>query len=314
MTENNLHVIFGTGPLGMAVMEELLKAGRSVRMVNRSGKADVPAQVELLAADASNPIEAAAACQGAAVVYHCANVPYDKWTTLFPALTRGILAGAKSVGARLVFGDNLYAYGPGAGIMHEDTPHRPTGGKPAMRAEMEHLLLDAHAHGELNVAIAKGSDFYGPRVLQSHMGDRVFPNLLSGKAASIIGDPHQPHSFTYIRDFARVMVLLGEEKDAAGQVWHVPSAETLTTYQFIQRVAGVTTTQAKVSAMPGWMMNLLAIFVPILRELKETLYQFTQPFIVDGSKVQESYGVTPTPLQEAIGETVSWYKNNHPKV
>ena len=311
MTENNYHVIFGTGPLGMAVMDELVKAGKSVRMVNRSGKADVPAGVEVLAADASKPTEAAAASHGAAVVYHCANVPYEKWTTLFPPLTRGIMAGAKSVGALLVFGDNLYAYGPGAETMHEDTPRKPSGGKPAMRAEVERELLDAHRNGEIKVSIAKGSDFYGPRVLQSHMGDRVFPNLLNGKAASVIGDPDQPHSFTYIRDFARVMVLLGEREDAAGQVWHVPSAESLTTRQFIQLAAAVAGTQVKVSAMPGWMMNILALFVPILRELKETLYQFTQPFIVDGSKVVKTYGFTPTPLYEAIGETVGWYKNHH---
>lgn len=310
MTENNYHVVFGTGPLGMAVMEELVKAGKSVRMINRSGTAEVPAGVEVLAANASNPVESAKACQGAAVVYHCANVPYEKWTTLFLPLTRGIMAGAESVGARLIFGDNLYAYGPDAETMHEDTPRKPASGKPAMRAEVESLLLEAHTNGNFKVAIVKGSDFYGPRVLQSHMGDRVFPNLLNGKAASIIGDPDQPHSFTYIRDYARAMALLGDQPDTTGQVWHVPSAETLTTRQFIQRAAAVVDTQAKVSAMPTWMMNLLSLFVPILGELKETVYQFTQPFIVDGSKMIETFKFTPTPLDEAIGETVDWYKNN----
>lgn len=309
MNENNLHVIFGAGPLGMAVMEELVQAGKPVRLVSRSGNAAVPAAVEVFAADASDPVQAAEACEGASVVYHCANVDYAKWVELFPPLTRGILAGAKSAGARLVFGDNLYAYGPHAEVMAEDTPRKPLPGKPVMRAEMERLLLEAHERGELEVAIAKGSDFYGPRVFQSHAGDRVFPALLAGKAASVIGNPDVPHTFTYIRDFARVLVLLGETPDAAGDVWHVPAAETLTTREFIQRAAAVAGTEAKVSAMPGWMLKLLSPFVPILKELKEVLYQFEQPFIVDGSKAVNRLGFTPTPVDAALEDTLAWYRS-----
>ncbi len=308
MDENNLHVIFGAGPLGMAVLEELVQAGRRVRLVSRSGKAEVPAGVEVFAADASDPLQAAKACEGAAVVYHCANVDYAKWVELFPPLTRGILAGAKSAGARLVFGDNLYAYGPDAEVMAEDTPRKPLPGKPAMRAEMERLLLDAHARGELEVAIAKGSDFYGPRVLQSHAGERVFPALLEGNAASVIGNLDVPHTFTYIRDFARVLVLLGETPETAGEVWHVPAAENLTTKEFIRRAAAAAGTEAKVSAMPGWMLRLLSPFVPILKELKEVLYQFEQPFIVDGSKAVERLGFTPTPVDFALEDTLAWYQ------
>ena len=312
MTEKNTHVVIGSGPLGLAVVDELTAAGKSVRLVNRSGKAEVPAGVEVVAADVSDPAQAASACAGAndhaVIVYHCANVPYGKWTTDYPVLTKGILAGAKSAGARLVFGDNLYAYGPAAQTMREDTPRNPVGGKPAMRAEMEALLLEAHNNGELEVTIVKGSDFYGPRVLVSQMGDRVFPNLLKGKAASVFGDPDLPHTFTYIRDFARVLVLAAETPEAAGQVWHVPSAETLSTREFIERIAKTAGVEPKISAMPRGMMNLLSLFVPILKELKEVLYQFEQPFISDGSKVQEAFGFTPTPLDEAIAETVDWYR------
>lgn len=308
MNEHKLHVVFGSGPLGLAVIDELFTTGKNVRVVNRSGKAEVPAGVEVVAADANDPAQAAKACKNAEVVYHCANVAYEKWTTLFPPLTKGILAGAKSAGARLVYGDNLYAYGPDAETMTEDTPRKPAGGKPSMRAEMEALLLDAHRNGELEVAIAKGSDFYGPRVLVSQMGSRVFPNLLSGKAASVMGNPDLPHTYTYIRDFARVLVLIAEAPEAAGQVWHVPSAKTLTTRQFVERAAKIAGVQPKVSAMPRGMMNILALFIPILKELKEVMYQFEQPFVVDGSKVQETFGFTPTPLDETIGETINWYK------
>jgi len=192
--------------------------------------------------------------------------------------------------------------------MTEDLPRRPVGKKSVMRAEMESLLLVAHHKGKIEVAIAKGSDFYGPRVLTSNMGERIFPNLLKGKAASVIGDPTQPHSYTYILDFARLMVLLGETPQAAGQVWHVPSAETLSTHEFVQRAALLAGVEAKLSAMPSGMMNMLSLFVPILKELKEVRYQFEQPFIIDGSKAEDQLGFTPTPLNEALTKTIAWYR------
>jgi uncharacterized protein YbjT (DUF2867 family) len=113
MTEPNhfLHVVFGaTGAIGGAVVGELLRKGRSVRAVSRGGRA--PAGAQGVAADAADASQAAAAAEGAAVVYHCASPPYTKWPELFPALTRSILGAAESSGAKLVFADNLYAYGP----------------------------------------------------------------------------------------------------------------------------------------------------------------------------------------------------------
>jgi nucleoside-diphosphate-sugar epimerase len=309
MDKKNIHVIFGTGPLGMAVMEELILAGKPVRMVNRRGVADLPDSVELLGIDASRPEKAARACEGAEVVYHCANVPYGDWVELFPPLSSSILSGAKQANARLIYGDNLYAYGPEAETMSEETPRNPVGDKPTMRAEMEALLINAHQSGEIEVAIAKGSDFYGPRVLQSHMGDRVFPNILQGKAASVMGNPDMPHTFTYIRDFARLMVLLGEREDTTGQVWHVPSAETLNTTGFVQRAALHLNTIPKVRPMPRLMLNLLSPFIPILKELKEVFYQFEQPFISDGSKAVRELGFIPTPIDSALEETIDWYKS-----
>jgi nucleoside-diphosphate-sugar epimerase len=38
MTVN--HVVLGTGAIGRAIMEELVRRGESVRMVNRSGRMD----------------------------------------------------------------------------------------------------------------------------------------------------------------------------------------------------------------------------------------------------------------------------------
>jgi nucleoside-diphosphate-sugar epimerase len=313
MKDKKLHVIMGTGPVGLAVMDHLLGEGAAVRMVNRSGQADVPPEVTVIAEDVSNPEAAIRACEGAAVVYHCAAPPYSKWADLFPSLTRSILAGAKSANARLVFADNLYAYGPAPQPMHEDLPLQDVGPLTGTRKAMQEMLMAAHEAGDLEVVIIKASDFYGPRVTGSHMGDRVFPGLLSGKSVSMIGDPDQPHSFTFIRDFARAMVMAGQASAAAGEVYHVPEAETLTPREFIQRAADLADKETRVRGMGRGMMRFLGLFVPILRTLQEVLYQFETPFIVDSRKFEADFGDIATPLDEALEETLDWYRDVYQK-
>ena len=117
MTDHGeLHVVFGTGAVGMSVMDELIRRGlRRVRMVNRSGRARVPDGVEVVEGDATDEAFAREASKGASVVYFALNPPYDKWPELFPRLQAGVLEGAASAGAKLIAMENLYMYGPTGG-------------------------------------------------------------------------------------------------------------------------------------------------------------------------------------------------------
>jgi len=157
------HVVIGAGGgTGSAVVRELAGRELQVRAVTRSGKGCVPEGVEQVAADVGTPEGARHACEGAAIVYHCAQPPYTKWAELFRAMTDAILAGAAAVGAKLVFADNLYVYGPPDGPMTEDTPQRAQGKKGRVRIEMANALLRAYADGRLRVTIGRASDYYGP--------------------------------------------------------------------------------------------------------------------------------------------------------
>jgi nucleoside-diphosphate-sugar epimerase len=148
-----LHVVFGTGPVGLAVMDELIKRGKRVRMVNRSGRASVPADVEVVGGDAADPTFAREASGGASVVYFALNPPYTKWAELFPPLQSGVIEGAASAGAKLIAVENLYMYGPTGGRpLTEDLPHAPNTRKGAVRARMSEELMEAHASGRVRVA------------------------------------------------------------------------------------------------------------------------------------------------------------------
>jgi uncharacterized protein YbjT (DUF2867 family) len=69
MSTTPRHVIFGTGAIGLAVLEALRRRGETVRLVNRSGTAPVPDDVEIVSGDVSDQGFATSAAQGAEVVY-----------------------------------------------------------------------------------------------------------------------------------------------------------------------------------------------------------------------------------------------------
>ena len=237
--QSDLNIIFGTGPLGLAVMDELVAHGRQVTLVNRSGQVEetLPAGVQIVAGDATDAGEVARICAGADVVFQCAQPPYADWPENFPPIITGLIEGVSRTGARLVVGDNLYMYGPTGGApIHEGLPYAATGPKGRTRAKLARQLLDADAVGKLPVTLGRASDFYGPRVLDSTAGEIIFGAALEGKAINALGDPDQPHTLTYIRDFAQALVTLSEQSEAFGYAWHVPSAETVSIRRFVEMV------------------------------------------------------------------------------
>ncbi len=202
-----LHVVFGAGPVGLAIADELVSRGHRVRLVNRSGRppavTDAP-EVEWVSADAMDPAAAAGAAVGAAVVYFALNHPYDRWPELFPPMQANVLAATQTAGARLVAMENVYMYGPTVGApLTEALPSAATTKKGRVRAAMHNDLIAAHARGDVAVAVGRASDFVGPRVLESAMGSRVAPAVIAGKKAQLIGDVDLPQGTRTCRTSGR---------------------------------------------------------------------------------------------------------------
>jgi len=313
MSERELHVIFGAGPVGLAVMDELLARGKQVRLVTRSGRVDVPDGVEAEAGDAAELDVTERVCQGAAVVYICCSPPYDKWPELFPPLQNGILVGAVHAGAKIVSMENLYMYGETRGKpVTEDLNFDAYTRKGMIRARMAEELMSAHQSGRVRVVSARASDFFGPRALFSAMGERVFYPALAGKKVQVLGNPDLPHTMSYVPDIARALVLLAEKDEALGKAWHIPGPETVTTREFIERVFSVTGKKPGIQASPRFMVKLMGNFLPVMRELYEMLYLWEEPVILDHSRFEAAFGFEATPLDEAIAQTVEWFRA-HPK-
>jgi nucleoside-diphosphate-sugar epimerase len=296
--------------LGLSVARELLARGKRVRVVNRGGKAPagVAIAAEFVGADLYDSQDVTRVAQGATAVYQCAQPHYWEWPQKFPPLQASIVDGVAATGAKLIVGENLYMYGEVNGPIHEGLPYAAQTRKGRVRAAMSEALLDAHRAGKVRVAIGRGSDFFGPFALDSALGDRAFLPALQGKAAQTAGDPDALHTYTFIDDFGKALVVLGERDEALGQAWHVPNPETLTTRQVVELIFQEIGQPARLSTMGKMMMRIGGIFIPGAREMVEMMYEFEKPFVVDSSKFTKAFGLQATPWQAALHETVAWYR------
>jgi nucleoside-diphosphate-sugar epimerase len=307
---DQLHVVLGaTGGAGGALVRELAGGGHRVRAVSRKPAADLPVGVEQLAADAADPAQTRTACAGATVVYHCVQPPYQRWAAEFPALTQSIAEAAAGAGARLIYADNLYAYGPVHGPLTEDLPARATTKKGRIRTLMAERLLAAHRSGTLQVAIARSSDYYGPGGANSFVGDILFGAAATGKRARWLGRLDVPHSLNYLPDVARALLILGARPEAPGEVWHLPAAEPVTGRGFVELIAAALGRPVKVTATSRLALRLAGVFDPGARESIEMLYQWERPFVLDAAKFLRAFGsFEPTPHHQAVATTVAWFR------
>ena len=310
MADGPLHVVFGAGNVGRALAAHLSGLGLSVRVVSRSQPSELPG-VEWRGADAGDAAVATEASTGAAVIYQSLNAPYSKWAELFPPLQRGVLAAAERNGALLVSLENLYGYGPTGGVpITEDLPLVASTMKGRTRAAMTRELLDARDTGRVHIAIGRASDFFGAGVTDgSTLGERVFGNALAGRRADFIGNPELPHTYSYVPDIARGLATLGTDQRAVDHVWHLPGPETVTTRRVLELIADEVGHPVASRSVPKLALRCLGLFNPVLRSMVEMTYQFEQPFVLDTSRYEATFGQSGTPLRQAIASTVAWYRN-----
>jgi nucleoside-diphosphate-sugar epimerase len=301
-------VLGGSGGIGGAVVRELAAKGLQVRAVSRHAAGEAWEGVTRLAADVATPAGAAAASEGAAVVYHCLQPPYHRWAEEFPPLNRTVGEAAAREGAKLVVADNLYMYGPIAGSITEASPQQPTSRKGRIRKDSADALLAEHAAGRLRVTIGRASDYYGPGGKNSIAGDTVFGAAVAGKAVRWPASADQPRSFSYLPDLARALVTLGQSDAADGRAWIVPSAPPLTARALVALIEHELQRHVKLVVTSKLAMRLAGLRIPQARELPDIWYQFAAPFVADGSAFETAFGsFAPAAHERAVLETVAWF-------
>lgn len=303
-----IHVVTGAGPVGSTVARQLADAGHQVRLLSRSGSGPDHALVDRRSVDVSRPEQLDGTLEGAVAVHHCIHGSrYDArtWRAELPIAERHVLEAAGRVGAVVVFPESLYAYGPVEGAITETAPRTATGGKLGVRTE---LLAQRDASPTPTVSVA-ASDFYGPRVRNAHAGERMVPAVLAGRTMWVLGSLDQPHSFTYVPDLAAAKIAAAARPGLWNTFLHAPTAPPITQRRLAEQVAaagGVAT--PRMAAIGGRVLGTLGLVSCRLRELAETSYMFTRPFVLDSSASERDLGLSPTALETGLKETVAWWR------
>ncbi|GAB7188844.1 NAD-dependent epimerase/dehydratase family protein [Kitasatospora sp. Ki12] len=312
----SFHLVVGHGPAGAATARLLAEQGHEVRVVTRTGGPAGQQSVEgvdHLALDASDPAALSRAAQGAAAIHGCAAPPLPQWADRWPALASALCAAAEDSGAVLVMLGNLYGYGPQADPsrpLTEDLPLAATGPKGRVRAAAWEQALALHEAGRIRAVEVRASDFFGPGVTDSgHLSARVMPNLLKGRPVATLGDPDAPHSWTYLPDVARALAEVAGDERAWGRAWHVPTAPAASVRAMVGHLAAEAgTTPVTVRRLSPVLLGAAGLFSPLLRELRETRYQFDHPFVVDATAYESAFTARATPLEEQVKATVAWWR------
>ena len=310
MTDTPLHVVFGAGQVGRALVARLADQGRSVRVVSRHRPAVLPEGVDSRVVDVTVGDAAVDAALGASVVYQCLNAPYTDWPTRFPPLQQAVMTAAQRSGALLVTLENVYGYGPTGGTpMTEATPMAATTVKGRARTAMTRELFSASEAGRLRIVIGRAADFFGVGVTESTLGARIFANAVADRRADFLGDPDLLHTYSYVPDIASGLAVLGADDRAVGQVWHLPGPETMTTRDVLGLIADEVGHPVPVRSVPKFVLRALGVVNPTLRGLAEMSYQFEQPFVLDTTKYESTFGAAATSMDVALKETVAWYRD-----
>ncbi|MGD0603444.1 MAG: NAD-dependent epimerase [Streptosporangiaceae bacterium] len=297
------HVVVGAGPVGTAVAVLLAQRGDHVRLVTRRGTGPQQPGIELVAADATDSGQLTELATGVAALYNCASPPYHQWLTGWPPLHAAFLAAAERTGAVLATMSNLYGYGAPGGPITPQAPIAATHPKLLLRARMWDDQLARHQAGRIRAVEVRASDYIEANSLLS-LG--IGKAVLAGKRGYVPAPLDVPHSWTSVHDCAKTLARVAADERAHGQVWFAPANPALTIRQLAARFAEANKAPApKLTPIPYPVLWTSGLFSPMIRELRTTRYQFTQPFIIDSSATTRELGLPPGPLDEALRDTAA---------
>lgn len=303
-------ILGANGTIGRLLAAELTRYTSDIRLVSRNPQR-VNDKDQLFPADLSQPGMVERAVEGSDVVYLTVGFDYNikVWEKKWPLLMKDTIDACIRHNARLVFFDNVYVYDENE-IPHmtEESKVNPPSRKGAIRKEIADMLMSAVREGKLNALIARSADYYGTDSRTSLVTQLIFRNLAAGKSAQWFIRSTGVHSFTYTPDAAKATALLGNTNDAYGQVWHLPTDNTkITVTEFAGMIASELKVKPNIRAIPLFIIRMLGLFIPVMKEMPEMVYQYDRDYFFDSSKFERRFGIKPTPYREGIKEMCSAY-------
>lgn len=299
-----MQTILGAGgAIGISLAKELNNYTNQIRLVSRNPK-KVNDTDELFPVDVHDLSQIDKVISGSKVVYVVIGFEYklSVWQKIWPPFIKAVIDACITHNSKLVFFDNVYMYAKSAiPFMTEDASILPPSKKGEVRRKLQEMIMEEVKKGNLRALIARSADFYGPDNKNSVLSIMVLDNLMKGKKAQAFGNLDKIHTYTYTPDAAKATAILGNTDDAFNQVWHLPTTkEKLTNRQWIKLIAEELKVEPRIQSVPAWMLHLLGLFIPIMREFPEMLYQSEQDYFFDSSKIEKQFGIKATSPKDGI--------------
>ena len=303
-------ILGSSGVIGTELAKSLTQYTDKIRLVSRNPKRVNPND-QLVIADLTNAQQVLSAVEGSEVVYLTAGIQYkiSEWQKQWPVIMKNVIDACKTHKSKLVFFDNVYTYGLVKGWMKEDTLVNPVSKKGEVRAQIAQMIMSEVERGNLDAIIARAADFYGPNTPLSFATVTVFHNLKKGKKAQWFLDANKKHSMTFTPDAGKATALLGNTKTAYNQIWHLPTDKNaLTGKEFIEIAAKEFGVKPEYVVLKKWMIQLVGVFIPVVKESIEMLYQNEYDYLFDSSKFEKAFNFVPTSYKDGIAATVKSMK------
>lgn len=305
-----MQTILGSGgSIGTDLARALKQYTNDIRLVSRN-----PVKVNetdtLLSADLTDVNQISKAIAGSEICYVTVGFEYKTsvWQKTWPAFMKATIAACIEHNTKLVFFDNVYAIGKDQ-VHHitEQSPISPSSKKGEVRAELDRMILSNVEQGKLQAIIARSPDFFGPVKKQNSLiMNMIYDNFVKGKGAQWLGNADMVHTMGYTPDLAKGTAILGNTPSAYNQIWNLPvDMNALTGREWATLFAKEMNAKNKIQTLPLWMLKLLGLFIPVLKEMVEMNYQFDRPYVFDCSKFNKAFDYKVTSNEEAVKQTVA---------
>lgn len=315
------HVVFGTGAVALALVEELLARGRQVRLVDLNGEKPELAnykgaavqhagKVEAIAARPEDSILATTLCLGAEALYFCpSEFEWGKSAAYWLAWQKALLDIAISTKARLVLLENAKALGlTGETKITAKTLPNPQTPLGEALAEHSRQWQAAVADGRAQIVAGRAGELFGPGSKRDPLGQSVFEPAVKGKKIAVPEALDHPHSLGYSHDLARALMVLGERTHMPEPLWMLPSAPAPTLRQIFSEIAAHLGQDVHIATISKTKRRMAGFLSPSLRVTSDMLGRFEEPWVIDSRPIERAYGLQGTPLATAVAETLKGFE------
>lgn len=312
-------VLGATGGMGYSLVHELV--GKKINVVAFARNQEKLERLfspspylSFFVGDAFNLDDVRQAANGVDIIFHTVSIPYEKWKAGHPTLMKLILEVALEKQAKLVIVDNIYAYGQQTSKpIKEDTLKAPTTKKGNIRLALEKMASDYQKQG-LDILFAHFPDFYGPNAASTYLHS-TFTSLLNGKRPIFVGPLDVPREFIYTPDGAKALVALALQTHTYNEHWNIPGHSTITGNEIINIANSFVGQSKKPLEIKKWMIAMLGIINPFMREVKEMMYLTKHSHILCGEKCEKHIGPIPkTPYEVGIIQTLQWIQKTEKNI